>query len=106
MKGGNLKRLLTAILCAGLIIFSAGCASQAAAVTGELEAAVDALEPDVPDAPYEEPVRFEDAATKLPSDEGLWLSYRDYRSLERNVIALREYAARLLLIVEYYREER
>jgi hypothetical protein len=36
----------------------------------------------------------------------LWLPYENYRALERNAIALREYAARLLLIAEYYREER
>jgi hypothetical protein len=47
-------------------------------------------------------VRFEDAATKPPSDGGLWLSYNDYRALERNVIALREYAARLSLIIDFY----
>ena len=99
-KGGNLKKLVTAILCIALTVFSAGCAIQAAAAITELEAAVDALEPEAPTEPLEEPVRFEDR------DGGLWLSYNDYRALERNVIALREYAARLLLIVEYYREEK
>jgi hypothetical protein len=43
-----------------------------------------------------EPVRFADR------DGGLWLSYNDYRALERNVIALREYAAKLLVIVRFY----
>jgi hypothetical protein len=52
-----------------------------------------------------EAVRFEDAATKLPSDGGMWLSYNDYRALERNVIALREYAARLEVIIRFYAEE-
>jgi hypothetical protein len=47
-----------------------------------------------------EPVEFLDA------DGGLWLSYSGYRSLERNIIAMREYAALLKLIIEYYREER
>jgi hypothetical protein len=37
-------------------------------------------------------------------DGGLWLSYKDYRSLERNVIAMREYAARLNAVIEYYKE--
>jgi hypothetical protein len=46
-----------------------------------------------------EPVRFEDR------DGGLWVSYNDYRALERNVIALREYAARLEVIIEFYAEE-
>lgn len=102
MKGGNLKTLPTAVLLIALTVFSAGCASRQAALqaTAELDAAIGALEPTAPPAPEEEPVAFEDR------DGGLWLSYNDYRALERNVIALREYAARLLVIAEYYREER
>jgi hypothetical protein len=46
-----------------------------------------------------EPVRFEDR------DGGLWLSYDNYRALERNVIALREYAGRLEIIIEFYGEQ-
>jgi hypothetical protein len=46
-----------------------------------------------------EPVEFEDR------DEGLWLSYNDYRALERNVIAMREYAARLEIILKFYKED-
>jgi hypothetical protein len=46
-----------------------------------------------------EPVAFEDR------DGGLWLSYDDYRALERNVIALQEYAERLEIIVWFYGEE-
>jgi hypothetical protein len=46
-----------------------------------------------------EPVRFEDR------DGGLWLSYDNYRALERNVIALREYAARLEIIIGFYEEQ-
>ena len=100
MKNRNLKKLLTAVLCIGLTVFlAAGCAGQAAAVT-ELDAAVTALEPEAPPAPEEEPVRFEDR------DGGLWLSYSDYRALERNVIALREYEARLLLIIGFYKKEK
>jgi len=41
-------------------------------------------------------VRFEDRG------DGLWLSYDDYRALERNVIAMREYAARLETVVAFY----
>jgi hypothetical protein len=47
-----------------------------------------------------ETVHFEDRG-----DGGLWLSYNDYRALERNVIALREYTARLEIIIKFYREE-
>jgi hypothetical protein len=46
-----------------------------------------------------EPVVFEDR------DGGLWLSYEDYRALERNVIAMREYAARLEIIIGFYAED-
>jgi hypothetical protein len=46
-----------------------------------------------------EPVRFEDRGG------GLWLSYDNYRALERNVIALREYAERLEIIIGFYQEE-
>jgi hypothetical protein len=45
-----------------------------------------------------EAVEFADA------EGGLWLSYNDYRALERNITAMREYAARLELIIEFYRE--
>jgi hypothetical protein len=45
-----------------------------------------------------EPVIFEDR------EGGLWLSYESYRALERNVIALREYAARLEAAVQFYTE--
>jgi hypothetical protein len=41
-------------------------------------------------------VRFEDR------DGGLWLSYEQYRALERNVVALKEYAARLEAVVRFY----
>jgi hypothetical protein len=44
-----------------------------------------------------EPAAFEDR------EGGLWLSYENYRALERNIIAMREYAARLEIIIEYYR---
>jgi hypothetical protein len=38
-------------------------------------------------------------------DGGLWLSYEHYRAMERNIIALREYAARLEIIIEFYKGE-
>jgi hypothetical protein len=52
--------------------------------------------PPVPEAPEMEPVQFR------ARDGGLWLSNNNYRALERNVIALREYAARLESIIEFY----
>jgi hypothetical protein len=54
----------------------------------------------MPQPPAMEPVRFEDHG-----DGGLWLSYSDYRALERNVIAMREYSARLEIIIKFYRGE-
>jgi hypothetical protein len=59
---------------------------------------LEAVAPDTPEAPVMEGVTFEER------DGGLWLSYNDYRSLERNIIAMREYAARLELLAEFYRE--
>jgi hypothetical protein len=53
----------------------------------------------VPEAPEMEPVRFE----RL--DGGLWLSYNDYRALERNIIAMQEYKERLEIILKFYRED-
>jgi hypothetical protein len=69
-----------------------------AATTAGIEEALGAVEPEGPVAPALEPVAFEDR------DGGLWLSYDNYRRLERNVIALREYAARLETVIDFYRE--
>jgi hypothetical protein len=44
-------------------------------------------------------VAFED------KDGGLWLSYDNYRALERNIIAMREYLERLEIVIEFYRED-
>lgn len=46
-----------------------------------------------------EPVVFKD------KDGGLWLSYEAYRALERNIIAMREYAARLEVIIAFWEEK-
>ncbi|QHX44292.1 hypothetical protein GWP43_13435 [Treponema vincentii] len=35
-------------------------------------------------------------------DDGLWLSYENYRTLERNIIAMREYTARLEVIIAFW----
>jgi hypothetical protein len=78
---------------------AAGCQTTKTASQTEIETAIRAIAPETPAAPVFEPVEFEDR------DGGLWLSYNDYRSLERNIIALREYAARLEIILKFYREE-
>jgi hypothetical protein len=54
------------------------------------------IAPPLPPEPLIAPVEFEDRAG------GLWLSYDNYRALERNVIALREYARRLEIIIEFF----
>jgi hypothetical protein len=51
-------------------------------------------------APVTEPAAFGDR------DGGLRLSYGDYRSLERNVTAPREYAERPTLTIDFYREDK
>jgi hypothetical protein len=84
-------------LLAALTLFSAGCATSQAAATAEIDSAIDALAPETPPPPVLEAVAFEDR------DGGLWLSYENYRALERNIIAMREYEARMVLVIEYYR---
>jgi len=71
-----------------------------AAAIQEWEDAMKALVPPMPVPPEMEPVMFED------KDDGLWLSYNDYRALERNIIALREYAQKLETVIWFYREDR
>jgi hypothetical protein len=94
----NGKRLITLMiktLCIGLTVFLAGCAANPE--TRELKQALEGLAPDAPEEPVLEAVEFQDR------DGGLWLSYNDYRALERNIIAMREYAARLALVIDFYR---
>ena len=94
--GMILRGLVTAVLLTGLIIFSAACRSAPEPRTAEI---LSLLEPPVPEAPEAEEVKFEGR------DGGLWLSYEDYRALERNVIALREYAGKLEIVIGFYRGE-
>jgi hypothetical protein len=91
--------LLTAILPLALTLCS-GCATGRAVTPAAIETVLQAIAPEIPAAPVLEPVAFQDR------DGGLWLSYNDYRSLERNVIALREYTARLEILLKFYREDR
>jgi hypothetical protein len=61
---------------------------------------MNAIAPPMPVSPEMEPVHFEDR------DGGLWLSYNDYRSLERNIIAMREHVRMLEIIIGFYREDK
>ena len=83
-------------LLTGLTVCLGSCKSTGGSPSG---AALAALAPPVPAMPPMEPVRFEDR------DGGLWLSYGGYRSLERNIIALREHIEKLEIIIRFYREE-
>jgi hypothetical protein len=85
-------------LSPALILFS-GCATGRAVTTAEIERAIKSIAPEAPAAPLLEPVEFQDR------DGGLWLSYNDYRSLERNIIAMREYMTRLEIILKFYQED-
>lgn len=85
-------RLLILVLLAALTVFSAGSCVTAPAKPPE--AAIPILErPPKPE--MEQPIFVDKAG-------GLWLSYSDYRALERNVIAMREYAAKLEALLDYY----
>ena len=97
-SGKNWRRLLTAILLSALTLFLYNCKSTPV-TTADVEAVLAVLAPPMPVPPETEPVMFEDR------DGGLWLSYNDYRALERNVIALREYASRLEIIIRFYQGE-
>ena len=88
--------LLFLMLLIALVSFS-GCKTTGKNIDAEV--ALAAIAPPMPAIPLMEPVRFE------PGEGGLWLSYNDYRTLERNVIAMREYAARLEIIIKFYRGE-
>jgi hypothetical protein len=86
-------------LCVALTIFLVDCKTSPVAEPATEPSILETIAPPLPPAPLIEPVEFAD------KDGGLWLSYNDYRSLERNIIALREYAARLEVIIEFYTEE-
>lgn len=88
----NFHRLMMLVWCIALMSFS--CAT-----TKNNSVTMPRLHPPIPAAPVMERVRFEDKA------DGLWLSYDQYRLLERNIIALQEYAAKLKTVVEFYRED-
>lgn len=98
-NGKNLHKLLTAILLIALTAFLSSCKSTQI-TPAEIQATLEAIAPPMPVPPEMEPVIFEDR------DGGLWLSYNGYRALERNVIAMREYAERLEIVCKFYREGR
>ena len=86
------------ILCIGLTGFSVGCKS-VHTIGQDVREITSALAPPMPVEPITEPVRF------LDREGGLWLSYADYRALERNMIALREYTHMLKIVIQFYTRE-
>jgi len=98
-NGKNSRRLPTAVLLIGLIIFSTTSCKSTQITPADVEKTLAAVAPPMPVPPEMETVVFEDR------DGGLWLSYNDYRALERNVIAMREYAGRLEIVIKFYRED-
>ena len=91
-------------MLAALTIFSASCKTaghkgslEFQAAIEEWEGAMQALEIPMPISPEMEAVAFEDR------DGGLWLSYNDYRALERNITAMREYSEKLKTVIWFYR---
>ena len=100
MHAKNLTIQLMPVLLLVLTIFlAAGCATVKPVSHEDIAETLSALTPPIPAPPVMEAVEFRDA------DGGLWLSYDDYRSLERNIIALREYAERLEVIIRFYTED-
>ena len=97
-KKGNYPGLAMMILSIGLTVFLPGCRNLPA-TDSATDNVLSAMKPVRPAAPAGEAVRFE------ARDGGLWLSYDNYRALERNIIAMREYAARLEIIIGYYEGE-
>jgi len=93
-----LRKLLIPILLIALTIFLSSCKSTQI-TNAEIAQTLAAIQPPMPTPPVMEAVQFED------KDGGLWLSYNDYRALERNIISLREYAARLEIVIWFYRED-
>ena len=99
-KRKNLPGLTMLILCIAPISFFSCRSVPQPTPADEAKAITAILSPPLPVPPVMEPVRFEDRG-----DGGLWLSYNDYRALERNIIAMREYIGKLEIVVWFYREE-
>lgn len=81
----------------GLTLFSA-CQTVKSPPEADVQAVLDKLAPPRPLLPAEEPVVFEE------KDGGLWLSYENYRALERNIIEMRRYMAQAEAVLDFYEE--
>lgn len=101
MKKGRLFPLLLMLilLLVPTVFFQTGCTTTKAPSNADIDAVLKNIAPTKPPAPIMEPVVFKD------KDGGLWLSYEAYRALERNIIAMKEYAARLEVIIAFWEEK-
>ena len=100
MNGKNWRRRLILSLLIGLTVCLAACrTSPKIEAAPEPPSILETIAPPVPPAPLMELVEF------LSREGGLWLSDDNYRRLERNVIALREYAKQLEIIIEFFTAE-
>ncbi len=87
------------LLLVQILFFQTGCTTTKAPTTADIDAVLQHIAPTKPPAPVMEQVVFED------KDGGLWLSYEAYRTLERNIIAMREYTAHLEVIIAFWEEK-
>ena len=101
MKKGRLFPLLLMLilLLVPTVFFQTGCTTTKAPSNADIDAVLKNIAPTKPPAPIMEQVVFKD------KDGGLWLSYEAYRALERNIIAMKEYAARLEVIIAFWEEK-
>ena len=100
--GRNCQKVLMLLLLSVLTIYSCRTttATTSSTVETEIEQTLELLVLPRPVKPVMEAVRFEDR------DGGLWLAYEQYRALERNIIAMREYEGKLEAVIEFYEGER
>lgn len=93
MKKQPWQKHLMRIWCGALIAFSiSACCSLAGTIP-------ESQQPPMPMAPVQEKVVFE------PLQDGLFLSFDDYRRLEGNIIELRRYIDELTAQIEFYTGE-
>lgn len=89
---------MTVILLTVLMISLSDCKTTSD-VPVDIEDILKTTVPPVPDQPEMLPVHF------IDREGGLWLSYDDYRNLEKNIIKMREYSRKLEIIVDFFMGE-
>ncbi len=98
-KGKNLKILLMPLLLLVPIVFlTTSCETTKATSQAEIDVVLKKIAPERPCKVQMEAVEFQE------KDGGLWLSYEDYRALERNIISMKEYAAKLEVIITFWED--